>query len=573
MVSVHGQAGRNRASRWHRAIQWARSGSRTSTSHVTRQSARIGMLVFASAAAIGFMVAIVSGPFGRPQLTMAGAVLAGLAAAVAIPALRRPRLVFLAILVVLYYAAVALVLLGESGESEGLLALTAIPLIASALYGPPSLTVTALIAGTATLVVDGAINGLSLADYAQLLTVWPITGVGIAYAIHQLRHQLEETVAHREMVIQHDAALALIADELYTAYDGDQVLHLGLQSAVRLTALTGAPEPRAVFFLADDDHATLIASYPDASENGDTDPLIDHVSVALSTTTTMMQEAVASHDDRLFVIDRSTPVPPEVEAILAVLKIENALVQLIRVGDADTGMLVLFNTGVSDAGFTIAQREWLQGLAPLLELALSRAFEIEAQTATDPLTGIANRREVDRRLSRMPRSVVYSLLAIDIDKLKTMNDTFGHQAGDELLRAVAQSLQGAVRRSDVAARTGGDEFCVILSDADSARSETVANRIFADLGTREVHGLHPRISIGIAPFGSGHDAAERLAAADAALYAAKRSGGNCVAHAPLLEAELLPTAGDVPRIVTVGSAPEPPAAGPAPVPTAPAAAA
>ena len=558
---------------WHRAIQWLRSESRTSTSHVTRQSARIGMLVFASAAAIGFMVAIVSAPFARPQLTMAGAVVAGLAAAVAVPALRRPRFVFLAVVVVLYYAAVALVLLGESGESEGLLALTAIPLIASALYGPPSLTVTALGAGTSTLVLDGAVNGLSVADYAQLLTVWPITGVGIAYAIHQLRRQLEETVAHREMVIQHDAALALIADELYTAYDGDQVLHLGLQSAVRLTALSGAPEPRAVFFLADDDHATLIASYPDSSENGDTDPLIDHVSVALTTTTTMMQEAVASHDDRLFVIDRSTAVPPEVEAVMAVLKIENALVQLIRVGDADTGMMVVFNTGVSDAGFTVAQREWLQGLAPLLELALSRAFEIEEQTATDPLTGIANRRELDRRLARMPRSVVYSLLAIDIDKLKTMNDTFGHQAGDELLRAVAQSLQGAVRRSDIAARTGGDEFCIILSDADSARSESVANRIFADLDTREVHGLHPRISVGIAPFGSGHDAAERLAAADAALYAAKRSVGNCVSHAPLIEAELIPSPGEAPR-VTVTDASEPPTAGPAPapVPSTPAAA-
>jgi diguanylate cyclase (GGDEF)-like protein len=236
----------------------------------------------------------------------------------------------------------------------------------------------------------------------------------------------------------------------------------------------------------------------------------------------------------LFVLSQTTPVPPGIAAVLAELKIENAIVQLMRVGDAATGLLAVFNTGAVATEYSLAQRDWLQGLAPLLELALSRAFVFEAQTTTDPLTGIANRREVDLRLARMPRSATYSLLAVDIDKLKSVNDTYGHQAGDELIQVVADALKHALRRGDVAARIGGDEFCVIIADADGQRAEVVANRILADLGGRTIHGQQPRISVGLAPFASGRDPAERRAAADLALYQAKRAGGNRVAHAPVL---------------------------------------
>jgi GGDEF domain-containing protein len=95
--------------------------------------------------------------------------------------------------------------------------------------------------------------------------------------------------------------------------------------------------------------------------------------------------------------------------------------------------MAVFNAEAAAPRLAVAQRAWLQGLAPLLELALSRAFVFERDMTTDPLTGIAIRRELDHRLERMPRSAVYSLLAVDIDKLKSMNDTFGHEAGDELI--------------------------------------------------------------------------------------------------------------------------------------------
>jgi diguanylate cyclase (GGDEF)-like protein len=492
------------------------------------------MVVFASASAIGFGAAVVAAPDAHPDLTIAGAIVAAVVVAIAVPVLRRPHVVLLSAVVVLYYTALTLALLGESGRDEGLLVLAAIPVIASALYGPRSLTAVALVAATATLACDGIDGALSAPEYAQLLIVWPITWVGIAYAVHQLRSQLERTVMARETAIEHDATLALIADELYSIYDSDQVLSLGLQSAARLTDVPGGQPSSAVFFLVEGDRATLVASYsPDQGAGGEADPRIGRLSIPLSLTL-KLRAAVANHEDRLFVLNQTTPVPPRIAGVLAELKIENAIVQLMRVGDAASGLLAVFNTDAAATEYNLAQRDWLQGLAPLLELALSRAFVFEAQTTTDPLTGIANRREVDLRLARMPRSVMYSLLAVDIDKLKSVNDTYGHPAGDELIRVVADALKRAIRRGDVAARIGGDEFCVIIADADGGRAEMVANRILADLGGRTIHGQRPRISVGIAPFASGRDSAARQAAADLALYQAKRTGGNRVVRAPVL---------------------------------------
>src|ERR1039457_998777 len=239
-------------------------------SRVTQQSARTGMVVFASASAIGFGAAVVAAPYAHPDLTIAGAIVAAVVVAIAVPVLRRPHVVLLSAVVVLYYTALTLALLGESGRDEGLLVLAAIPVIASALYGPRSLTAVALVAATAALACDGIDGALSAPEYAQLLIVWPITGVGIAYAVHQLRSQLERTVMARETAIEHDATLALIADELYSIYDSDQVLSLGLQSAARLTDVPGGQPSSAVFFLVEGDRATLVASYsPDQGAGGE----------------------------------------------------------------------------------------------------------------------------------------------------------------------------------------------------------------------------------------------------------------------------------------------------------------
>ena len=513
-----------------------RHADRGSGGRVTNASAQIGLLSFAAAAAIGFAAAIVATPYARPNLTMAGAIVAGITVALAIPVSRRPRLAPLVVLTLLYYAALTLLVLGDAGQNEGLLALAAIPVVASALYGPPSLTIAAIVAASAALGCDGLIDRLSVPDYAQLLVVWPITGIGIAYATFQLRSQLEQTVNERSAIIQHDAVLALVADEMYSTLDKGEVMSLGVQSAARLTDLSERPQSKAAFFLVDGDRATLVASYdPDLGGVASADERIGNLSVSLADTV-HLHEAAAGHQDRLFILEHDTYVTPDIAAMLAELDVETAMVQLVRVGDDASGLLAVFRSDVSGPGYSYAQGEWLRALTPLFELALSRALAFESAATIDHLTGVANRREFDRRLATLPRRSQYSLLAIDIDKLKVMNDTYGHRAGDELLQAVAGALQRSVRRGDVAARTGGDEFSVILSDADPHHAEVVAGRIFADLANSRVHDQRPSVSIGIAGPDCGKDAAARIAAADSALYQAKRAGGNRAVQARGTEA-------------------------------------
>ena len=151
----------------------------------------------------------------------------------------------------------------------------------------------------------------------------------------------------------------------------------------------------------------------------------------------------------------------------------------------------------------------------------------------DALTGLCNRSrfttEVDAELRRAPRST--AVLFLDLDDFKTINDSMGHHVGDELLRAVARRLEGAIKISDLVARLGGDEFAVLLRDVDEDRAQTVADRlarVLAEPFELDIGAVNVGTSVGIAQH-VGDDpvsAATLLRNADAAMYAAKRDGGT-----------------------------------------------
>jgi len=173
-----------------------------------------------------------------------------------------------------------------------------------------------------------------------------------------------------------------------------------------------------------------------------------------------------------------------------------------------------------------------------------RNRELEHQAETCPLTGIANRRgfdaALDRAIRRSRRSgQPMSLLMLDMDHFKAINDTYGHQAGDEALKAFAQVLKASARRpDDVAARYGGEEFALILPDADKDGAATVAENVREILARAAIP--NPRgadgkatTSIGIATVGPGSlpETRELISRADSALYKAKHSGRDrWVAH-------------------------------------------
>jgi two-component system cell cycle response regulator len=177
--------------------------------------------------------------------------------------------------------------------------------------------------------------------------------------------------------------------------------------------------------------------------------------------------------------------------------------------------------------------------AQVIEMTKADNARLEALALTDPLTLVLNRRalvsrlmaEVDR--ARRYESVV-TILMIDLDHFKGVNDTYGHLAGDQVLRDVAQLLQHEVRSVDIVARYGGEEFIVVLPETSTEGAVTFAERIRERIEARTFestgHSLLLTTSIGVASFPSPRVASmeDLVARADEALYRAKADGRNRV---------------------------------------------
>jgi diguanylate cyclase (GGDEF)-like protein len=167
-----------------------------------------------------------------------------------------------------------------------------------------------------------------------------------------------------------------------------------------------------------------------------------------------------------------------------------------------------------------------------------RADESQREAATDLLTGLATFRVLRDRLTqeveRSKRSgEKFTVLFMDLDRLKEINDAYGHEAGNEVLKAVAQVIRAAVRASDLAARYGGDEFVVILTRTELNGGERVAEALregIEEVGRRLGYPLGAvTVSVGIAEYDPAHPTSgDLLVNADRALYRAKASGRNTV---------------------------------------------
>ena len=172
----------------------------------------------------------------------------------------------------------------------------------------------------------------------------------------------------------------------------------------------------------------------------------------------------------------------------------------------------------------------IRGLRSKLKKALQRIVELEAAADTDFLLDISNRRGFERELQR---AVAYmkryrasgALIVLDVDRLKPINDTFGHAAGDEVLKAITCTLTRQVRASDVVGRLGGDEFALLLwnlSETD-AKAKAAAFEQAIDELSFVFRGQHVNAgaSVGVALLGAQSDAVRALEEADAAMYVRK----------------------------------------------------
>ena len=153
---------------------------------------------------------------------------------------------------------------------------------------------------------------------------------------------------------------------------------------------------------------------------------------------------------------------------------------------------------------------------------------LRATAMRDPLTGVANRRAFGERLryevarhTRQQHS--FAVIALDLDGFKGVNDRFGHNAGDELLREVAAAIGSTLREQDTVARVGGDEFNVLAPETDRAGGERLADRVSAAVASVTTGISSLSASVGLAVFpDDGEDGAELLQVADAEAIAAKR---------------------------------------------------
>jgi diguanylate cyclase (GGDEF)-like protein len=215
---------------------------------------------------------------------------------------------------------------------------------------------------------------------------------------------------------------------------------------------------------------------------------------------------------------------------LAVPAVATAAAAVVLIAGARTRLSLV---AVLLAGLTLAAAA---GRTQLAFRQLVRLADLRRQAATDDLTGLPNRRafyiEVPRLLASA-QSQAQALLLLDLDRFKEVNDSLGHQAGDQLLVRVGRLLLEQLRPDDMLARLGGDEFAILLSDTDQDQAAVVADKLRAALAAPvsiEGIALYTDASIGIALFPEhGRDLSLLLRHADIAMYKAKTTRvGRCV---------------------------------------------
>ena len=225
------------------------------------------------------------------------------------------------------------------------------------------------------------------------------------------------------------------------------------------------------------------------------------------------------------------------------LRFRHAVAQLALVGVAYGALLI------AEAPEDVVLTRWLTTLVTLSIAGLLIASlrgrvsdsvaELTRRARVDGLTGAFNRSGLGERAAvefaraereRTPTSVI----EVDVDRFKELNDSLGHPAGDEVLQAVARGLDGETRETDAVARVGGDEFAVLLPATAAAEAAAIAERLRAAVRRElEQSGIPAAISVGVAttPGPPALSFEQLWAAADAAMYEAKRSGGDGVRSA------------------------------------------
>jgi two-component system, cell cycle response regulator len=281
-----------------------------------------------------------------------------------------------------------------------------------------------------------------------------------------------------------------------------------------------------------------------ATDGGELEALARHGDVAEQMQGYVFEDSVVRHAMSLGATQLVTRLDPVADAALAALfpDAQNLVVVPLSAGKQALGVVIVEHP--MKAASRIERRivGMLERFAAHAALALRNAWlleEIQHLAATDGLTGIANRATFQttlaQELSRARRSgEPVGLALLDLDHFKRLNDTHGHQAGDEVLRRVAAVLDDCSRGFDTPARYGGEEFAIVLPHTTPEEGVEVAERLRRAIVTADIDPS-VTVSIGVACFPNhAGDADELVRVADEALYASKGTGRNRVTSAASL---------------------------------------
>jgi diguanylate cyclase (GGDEF)-like protein len=302
---------------------------------------------------------------------------------------------------------------------------------------------------------------------------------------------------------------------------------IGDMTAAHLARATGADECGICYWDRAGDRVLTYGYYPEERRSA-VDDMYDLNDYPAT------RRVLTDHVDMHVGIDEANADPAEVEFLGSIGMESMAMLPLVARGEAIGAVELYWRKATSPEEARLGLG---RSLAQAAAIALDNARlyeEIRHQAFHDALTGLANRAlfgdRVEHALARSGRSgSMIAVLFLDLDDFKTVNDRFGHQAGDHMLRAIAERLMGIVRPGDTAARLGGDEFAVLLEDVhgpDDAR--LVAERLIQAIRTPTKLGDVDALvgaSIGIAlPTAGGERAPDLLRNADFAMYRAKGAG-------------------------------------------------
>jgi diguanylate cyclase (GGDEF)-like protein len=458
--------------------------------------------------------ALPPGPSNRSAYWASLAVFLACALSVFLPWRRLPRWVIL-VPTIGYLVSVTLLLISGGtnpsvqSTAGGLSGLVLLPVLAMALYYPSLYTAIVVGAAMLSLTAVGIAVQSSAATDLRRLFLWAAVAAVVAVTVHHLRNSLEGKVRDSAELARLGRLMNGATQSLTSLRDPKDVI---AQGTLAMIDLAGSGF-RAASYLRVSDGVVTQESVADGRGTVPTSYLLKD--------DPYVKAVVENGEPLVAVLDR-TAMGATLRSVTDEMGITAAALIPVKVNDDLHGMFQIDSQGTAFSQDVLAR---LRAMANVVELALGNALahqELEMQANTDPLTGLSNRRGLSIYLSGDRRSNAMGILVLDIDHLKAINDSHGHDVGDKILVAVARAAAGVLRGGDLLARTGGDEFLAVVADADESIARRVADRMTEAVSRVKVLEVRTSVSVGFACCAKNGDIDRVRQQADEAMYEDKR---------------------------------------------------